>query len=159
MRTIGEPIEVKRAPATGYQAQFSGPYMVALGFLGGGGLGAGLDDFSDEHLSDPTRRALMARVSVIADPECDAVFPDQFPAVLRVRTRDGQEHVARVMANRGGGEHPLSDAELLTKFRDNAGRRLDPGAVAAVEAAVAALPTTGGATNVMEACSPAGGRG
>jgi 2-methylcitrate dehydratase PrpD len=37
VRTIGEPLEVKRRPETGYQAQFSGPYMVALGLLGGGG--------------------------------------------------------------------------------------------------------------------------
>ena len=37
IRTIGEPIEVKRAPETGYQAQFSGPYAVAAGLLGGGG--------------------------------------------------------------------------------------------------------------------------
>ena len=40
IRTIGEPIEVKRAPETGYQAQFSGPYAVAAGLFGGGGLGA-----------------------------------------------------------------------------------------------------------------------
>ena len=29
VRTIGEPIEVKRTPSTGYMAQFSGPYAVA----------------------------------------------------------------------------------------------------------------------------------
>ena len=40
IRTIGQPIEVKRAPETGYQAQFSGPYAVVAGLLGGGGLGA-----------------------------------------------------------------------------------------------------------------------
>ena len=39
LRTIGEPIEVKRAPETGYKAQFSGPYAVTVGLLGGGGLG------------------------------------------------------------------------------------------------------------------------
>ena len=41
VRTIGQPIEVKRAPETAYQAQFSGPYAVAAGLLGGAGLGAG----------------------------------------------------------------------------------------------------------------------
>ena len=43
IRTIGEPIEVKRAPETGYMAQFSGPYAVVVGLFGGGGLGAALD--------------------------------------------------------------------------------------------------------------------
>ena len=47
VRTIGEPIEVKRAPRPAYQAQFSGPYTVVAALLGGGGLGLGLDDFTD----------------------------------------------------------------------------------------------------------------
>ena len=62
IRTIGEPIEVKRAPETGYQAQFSGPYAFTAGLFGGGGLGLGLDDFTDELAQDPARRALMAKV-------------------------------------------------------------------------------------------------
>lgn len=36
VRTIGEPIEVKRAPETGYQAQFSGPFAVVAGLVGDG---------------------------------------------------------------------------------------------------------------------------
>jgi len=153
VRTIGEPIEVKRAPETGYQAQFSGPYMVALGFLGGGGLGACLDDFTDELATDPARRALMERVSVVADPTCDAVFPYQFPATLRVRTRGGDTHEVAVMANRGGDEDPLSDAELATKFRDNAARSVAAEATAAVEAAVAALPDATAVAPLLVACT------
>jgi 2-methylcitrate dehydratase PrpD len=152
VRTIGEPIERKRAPETGYQAQFSGPYMVALGFIGGTGLGAGLDDFADDLLRDPVRLELMARVSVVGDADCDAVFPDQFPAVLTVRTNDGEEHVAAVMANRGGGVHPLTDVELRTKFRDNARRQLDPDRVRDVEAAVEELAGSGGVAPLTEAC-------
>lgn len=152
VRTIGEPIDVKQAPETGYQAQFSGPYMVALGFLGGGGLGAGLDDFTDALATDPDRRALMARVSVVADEACDAVFPYQFPATLKVRTRGGDEHKVAVMANRGGNEQPLSDAELATKFRDNAARSLGAEASAAVEDAVAALPGAPSVAPLLEAC-------
>jgi 2-methylcitrate dehydratase PrpD len=152
VRTIGEPIDVKQAPESGYQAQFSGPYMVALGFLGGGGLGAGLDDFTDALATDPDRRALMARVSVVADEACDAVFPYQFPATLKVRTRGGDEHKVAVMANRGGNEQPLSDAELATKFRDNAARSLGAEASAAVEDAVAALPGAPSVAPLLEAC-------
>ena len=139
VRTIGEPIEGKRTPETGYQAQFSGPYMVALGFLGGGGLGAALDDFTDELARDPARRALMARVEVVADAACDAVFPYQFPARLTVTTRGGDVHEVAVMANRGGGEDPLTDAELATKFHDNASRSLDPDTTEAVAGLVADL--------------------
>jgi 2-methylcitrate dehydratase PrpD len=153
VRTIGEPIERKRAPETGYQAQFSGPYMVALGFFGGGGLGASLDDFADEHLRDPARLELMAKVSVVADADCDAIFPDQFPAVLTVTTHDGEQHVATAMSNRGGGDQPLTEAELLTKFRDNARRRLDETSIDAVEAAVAGLAGTGSVAELTAACA------
>lgn len=152
VRTIGEPINIKRTPETGYQAQFSGPYMVALGFIGGSGLGAGLDDFADALVQEPDRRRLMARVSVSADPDCDAVFPDQFPAVLTVRTRDGSEHVARIMTNRGGGDKRLTDAELRTKFRDNASRRLPQEAIDAVEASIASLSDHGDVSDLTAAC-------
>jgi 2-methylcitrate dehydratase PrpD len=124
VRTIGEPIEVKRAPQTAYQAQFSGPYTVVAALLGGGGLGLGLDDFTDALAGDPLRREHMVKVSVVADAECDAIFPRQFPAVLTARLRDGSERTERVMSNRGGPDRPLSDDELARKFTDNAGRRL-----------------------------------
>jgi 2-methylcitrate dehydratase PrpD len=124
VRTIGEPIEAKRAPETGYQAQFSGPYTVAAALLGGGGLGLGLDDFTDELARDPGRRALAARVSVVADPACDASYPMQLPGVLTARTRDGAEHVVRVEHNRGGPDRPLAAGELAQKFLTNAVRAL-----------------------------------
>jgi 2-methylcitrate dehydratase PrpD len=143
LRTVGEPIEVKRAPETGYMAQFSGPYTVVAGLLGGGGLGVGLDDFTDELARDPRRRQLMALVDVVADERCSAIFPHQFPAVLRVRTRDGRELVEEVLANRGGPERPLSFAELTTKFRDNAERVLPADSVDRVRDACARLDSLG----------------
>ncbi|WP_020123071.1 MmgE/PrpD family protein [Streptomyces canus] len=137
--TIGEPIEVKRAPQTGYMAQFSGPYTVVAGLLGGGGLGVGLEDFTDELAQDPARRELMAKVDVVADPTCTAIFPAQFPAILRVRTRGGKEWAEEVLANRGGPQRPLSFAELALKFRQNASLGLDDDALEFVERTVAAL--------------------
>ena len=120
VRTIGEPIEVKRAPETGYQAQFSGPFAVVAGLVGdGSGLGMGLDDYSDVLAQEPERRRLMALVSVVGDEECDAIFPHQFPAVVRLTTGDGTVHEEKVLANRGGPQRPLSDEELALKFRMN----------------------------------------
>ena len=124
VRTIGDPIAVKRAPETGYMAQFSGPYTVVAGLLGGGGLGVGLDDFTDDLARDPRRHELMALVDVVADERCTKIFPHQFPAVLTARTRDGHELVEEVLVNRGGPDRPLTHEELGTKFTDNAGRLL-----------------------------------
>ena len=147
VRTIGEPLEVKQRPETGYQAQFSGPYAVAAGLLGGGGLAVALSDYTDELARDPQRRALMARVTVGSDPRCDEIYPAQFPAILTVRTLDGTELVESVLVNRGGPQNPLTDAELARKFRDNAGRAYDETRVTAIQDAVEAL---GAGTPVAE---------
>ena len=136
IRTIGEPITAKRAPETGYQAQFSGPYAVVAGLFGGSGLGVGLDDFTDELAQDPRRRALMSRVDVVPDAHCDEIFPMQFPAIVRVRMTDGEEWSEEVLANRGGPARPLSDAELAVKFRENAAGFLDSATARRVEALV-----------------------
>lgn len=151
IRTIGEPLEKKRTPSTAYEAQFSGPYAVVLGLLGGSGLGAGLDDYTDELAQDPTRRALMARVDVVADDRCTEIFPYQFPAVLTVRLNDGTEVTEEVLANRGGNRNPLSDDELVTKFRDNAGSRLSAHAMARVEELVLGLHDVNDVAQILEA--------
>ena len=133
VRTIGDPIEVKRRPETGYQAQFSGPYVLVAALLGGGGLGVSLDDFDDELVRDPQRRALMGRVTVSGDPRCDAIYPDEFPAILEAELIDGRREIIEVMANRGGPGDPLSDRELAMKFRENVSGRLDDEVAARVE--------------------------
>ncbi|MCY3910360.1 MAG: MmgE/PrpD family protein [bacterium] len=119
VRTIGEPIEAKRKPESGYHAQFSGPYTVATGLIGGNGLGVGLADFTDELACDPTRRELMARIDVVGDPRLMAIYPCQLPARLTVTTASGHTLVEERLTNRGGPDQPLSDGELATKFADN----------------------------------------
>ena len=141
IRTIGEPIEVKRAPETGYQAQFSGPFAVVTGLVGGSGLGAGLSDYTDELARDPHRRALMATVDVVPDARCDEIFPMQFPAVVVVRTADGRDWTEEVLVNRGGPQNPLSDAELTVKFEENVAGRLDADAARRVQEQVLRLDT------------------
>lgn len=126
LRTIGRPRENKIRPESGYHAQFSGPFTVAAALLGGGGLGLYLDDFSDANSRDPRYLELAARVECVSDEECDAIFPNQFPAVLRIRSRDGSVLEERVRSNRGGPENPLSTEELRVKFRANATRALPP---------------------------------
>lgn len=138
IRTIGQPLETKQRPETGYQAQFSGPYAVAAGLLGGGGLGLGLEDFTDELAVEPKRRHLMSLVDVVSDPRCDEIFPYQFPAILTVRTAD-REATFEMLANRGGPDRPLSDAELAQKFTENAKGKLSVEAAEKVSSLALAL--------------------
>jgi 2-methylcitrate dehydratase PrpD len=139
LRTIAQPESEKARPATGYAAKFSGPFTVATALIGGGDLGVSLDDFTDEAVRDPAKLDLASRVRCVADEECDRIFPNQFPAVLRVRLKSGEVREARVSHNRGGPENPLSDEELETKFRTNAGRVLPAGQVEGLEVALRSL--------------------
>lgn len=123
LRTIAEPAESKAKPESGYHAAFSGPFTVARALLGGSGLGVGHRDFTDAMAKDPETLRLAALVRCSADERSGKIYPHQFPAVLRVNTRDGEWHEARVEFNRGGPGNPLSDEELAEKFRLNVGDR------------------------------------
>jgi 2-methylcitrate dehydratase PrpD len=147
LRTIAQPEGEKARPATGYAAQFSGPFTVATALVGGGGLGVSLEDFTDEDIGEEEKLRLASLVTCHADEDCTDVFPNQFPAVLRARLKGGEVREARVMHNRGGPENPLSDEELRTKFRANAGRALPEEQAAKLEEALGSLE---GSANVGE---------
>ncbi|MEU4315893.1 MmgE/PrpD family protein [Nocardia sp. NPDC024068] len=151
LRTIAEPPAAKAAPESGYHAAFSGPFTVARALLGGSGLGVGHADFTDEAAKDPRTLELARLVTSHGDDRCDELYPHQFPAVLRVRTRDGVWHEARIDHNRGGPANPLSDAELTQKFDLNVENRLSPEAARTVAGHALALPAATSLDTLMEA--------
>ncbi|NJP92995.1 MmgE/PrpD family protein [Nonomuraea sp. FMUSA5-5] len=98
---------------------------------------------------DPARLELAGRVRCVADERASRIFPRAFAAVVRVRLRDGSTLEHRVDSSRGGPEHPLSAAELETKFRSNASRALPPGQVNELAEAVRELGSGGAADDVL----------
>ena len=153
LRTMGEPLVRKRAPRSAYEAKFSGPYTVASALIGGTGLGLGIDDFTDLLVREPRRVALMQRITVVADPRCDAVFPDQAPAVLTVVTTGGDQLIEAVMVNRGGPDKPLEEGELVAKFDDCAERGRPPHIVRSLRTAIEDLPS-GSAARLAQLFGP-----
>lgn len=152
-RTVGEPIDVKRAPETGYMAQFSGPFAVVAGLLGGSGLEVGLDDYTDELATDAKRRELMRKVDVVVDDRCTDIFPMQFPAVLTAYLTNGEVLVKEVLTTRGGPERPLSFDELSRKFYDNASRGLGDDDIGRLTVACHDLENLDDLTALMSALS------
>lgn len=149
LRTIAEPPEAKARPESGYHAAFSGPYTLAAALLGGGGLGVGHDDFTDEAARDEARLALAAKVRCVPDERSDEIFPNQFPAVVRATLRDGTRREVRIDVNRGGPGNPLSPDELALKFRINASHRLSEESAAKVAEAAYALPASASVSELM----------
>ena len=149
LHTMGEPLARKQAPRSAYEAKFSGPYTVASALIGGGGLGIGIDDFSDTLVSKPRRCALMSRIGVKVDARCDEVFPDQAPAILTVQTTGGDILEEIVMVNRGSAERSLADAEIAAEFTDNAKRMLPDEAAIRLRASIDDLVAGADLTEVV----------
>jgi 2-methylcitrate dehydratase PrpD len=150
VRTMGAPLAAKQHPATGYDAKFSGPFTVASTLLGGGGLGVGLDDFSDDVVTSPARVELMSKISVESDGRCDAVFPDHAPCALELETSDGRMWREEVWVNRGSAENPLSPDEIAEKFHDNVRLAMRAGDAQALYSALCGLPRAPELSHVTE---------
>jgi 2-methylcitrate dehydratase PrpD len=150
IRTIGEPRDQKVRPQSGYHGQFSGPFTFAAAFLGGGGLGVALEDFSDANAGDERYLSLARKVEIAPDPECGAIFPLQFPAIVRLTTTKGEVFEERVMSNRGGPSRPLTSGELQVKFRDNAKRVLREAEVSRLGDTILGIDARRGVVEVME---------
>jgi 2-methylcitrate dehydratase PrpD len=113
--TVCEPIDNKRRPANSYDAQFSIPFAIAMALRRGRFT---LDELEDAAIADSETLALADRVEY----EIDALstFPRHYSGEVIVTTRDGRMLRRREQINLGNGERPLSETEILEKFRSNA---------------------------------------
>lgn len=111
---LWEPLAAKQSPPNGYAAKFSIPYAIAVGMLRGD---AGLIEYEDAVVRDPTVRALAAKVRYVIDP--DNPYPRQFTGHVRVVLNNGDVREASQDHFRGGRDEPLSTGALEAKFLAN----------------------------------------
>lgn len=126
-------------PQTGLQGKFSMEYCLAAGLLD---RQVTLDQFEDAAVQRPAAQDLLHRVD-FATVEADTADGDglvQGFADLTLQLRTGRELQRRVVIQRGTPQRPLSDEELLAKFRACAGRVLAPEAVEDAARQIRALP-------------------
>ena len=72
--------------------------------------------FTEAKIMDPTIRAQLQKVKVIADPEIEAVFPELQRVRVEIRTTDGRRFETRLDYPKGDPRNPLTDAEIAGKF-------------------------------------------
>ena len=102
---------IDHPPRTGLEAKFSLPFTVALALARGA---VRLADFTDEALTWPDVRELMAKVSAREDDDANA----RPYALVRIRLHDGTLLERRVEASRGSPGDPLTPAEIDAKFTE-----------------------------------------
>jgi 2-methylcitrate dehydratase PrpD len=111
---LWEPLALKQSPPNAYAAKFSIPYAIAAGLLQDN---AGLGEYTEAMVQRADLRALAAKVRYVVDPTNP--YPKQFTGHLRVTLKDGSVMETRQGYFKGGADHPLSDADLQTKFFAN----------------------------------------
>ncbi|RJE84484.1 MmgE/PrpD family protein [Paracoccus onubensis] len=100
----------KKAPATGLEGKFSVYHAAATALLYGDGSPTA---FTDEMVRDPRVTALRDRVSAQSD---NAVHEDE--VYISVRFEDGSTTELHVEHAIGSISRPLSDEQIVTKFRN-----------------------------------------
>ncbi len=99
--------------ATPFEGRFSTPFTVASALVHGS---VRLNGFTPERLQDQQVQALMQRVSMHVDPDCDAAFPSHRAATVEITLKDGQRLRHHQPTRKGDPDAPLTDAELAAKF-------------------------------------------
>lgn len=83
--------------------------------------GIRLDAFAPERLTDPKIRAVMPRISVSLDEECEAAFPGARSAKVSITLKDGRELFRYQPTRKGDPDAPLTDTDLDEKFLELVG--------------------------------------
>jgi len=115
MDLVCVPIDKKRRPGSGYDAQFSVPYAIACVLVRGQ---LTLAELEPEVFTDPEILAQCDKVT--CEPDAESAYPKYFSGEVIITLRDGRELVHREQINRGADQRPLSADEIAAKFRSNA---------------------------------------
>jgi 2-methylcitrate dehydratase len=118
-------------PKTRETADHSLQYIVVAALLDGEVTSR---TFEPERFRDPrTLDILKDRVAVREDPELSGGYPEGIPNRITVTTTAGDRQVREVRHPRGHARNPMTDEELVAKYRRNVEGRLDAERVASVE--------------------------
>jgi 2-methylcitrate dehydratase PrpD len=113
---VCRPEALKLHPRTPYEAKFSLPWCAAALLVDGA---LGTESFAPGRIERPQVLELAARIGYEAYQP--GVAAAAAPGRAEVALRDGSTRRGEVATSRGGPDNPLSEEQLLEKFRLNAG--------------------------------------
>lgn len=109
--TVGEPYDVRRDAVV--HAQFNAAYSFARALADGR---VDLRSYQRPQITDPVIAALAGRIRVVSEPAIEPTAIE--PARVRLTLRDGRAIDLSETVMKGSPQQPLTEAELMTKFRD-----------------------------------------
>jgi len=141
----------KYDPRSKETADHSLPYVIAAALVDRQVTPA---QFTMQKIMDPTVRAQLKKVVVVADPEIEKVFPALQRVVVTIHTTDGKEFTKQLDYPKGDPRNPLTDREIEEKFAALAGPVLGKAAQKKVRDTVWSLEkldSVGGLMKLMRA--------
>jgi 2-methylcitrate dehydratase len=105
--------------------------------------------FEMKKIMDPTIRAQLKKVEVVADPEIEKVFPALQRVIVNLTTTDGRTFTKQLDYPKGDPRNPLSDVEVEEKFAALAEGVLSEGAQKKLKNAIWNLEKVGSVSKLM----------
>ena len=101
-------------PKTALEAKFSMQFPLALALLARRVI---LQEFTTEKVNEPEIIALMQRIKLVPTPELKQASTTDRPQVVEITLKDGRQLSKRCDFPPGTPQNPLSDEQLLAKYR------------------------------------------
>jgi 2-methylcitrate dehydratase len=112
----GDP--VKKYPKNKETADHSSYYLTAIAIVD---RQIGPNQFTPEKYNDPRVKDLIGKVTLTGDPSLDKSRP---AGISEIVTKDGKTYRVRVDHPRGHARNPMTDQEVIAKFKDMASVRM-----------------------------------
>jgi 2-methylcitrate dehydratase PrpD len=106
-----------KTPQTPLEGKFSHEYWIATALLE---RKAGIEQFTTEKVKNPKAIEIMKNVELFVDPEIekrDLTSNALAATSITLKLKDGKEYYRKIKFPKGSPEKPLSDNELIEKFR------------------------------------------
>lgn len=133
-------------PTTGLEGKFSVYHCVAMGLLDGG---ASVSQFTDERVTAPDASELRGRIHPMADDTLS-----EHAAIFRCELDDGRMIDVEMLAPPGSPENPLTEEQLLDKFRTLVAPVLGPDRTDALAASLLSVHTERDAAALFATLQP-----
>ncbi len=111
---VCEPLVEKRRPLTDSHGRVSLQYTLAEALVTGV---LGRHSYTERSLRDPTILSIADRIDYVEDSTLPG--PEQFKGIVRIELTDGTILEEIEENNRGSAENPMTEAEIVAKFREN----------------------------------------
>jgi 2-methylcitrate dehydratase len=111
----------KRYPVNKETADHSIYYLAAIAIRD---RAVGPGQYTSDRYTDPLVRSLIDKITVEANPDLDEFI---FAGIVHIRTNDERELTCRVDYPKGNSRNPMTDEELVEKFRGTALQFMDKG--------------------------------